>query len=158
VLHGLGGRARVLLEAGALLHDVGVAVSNDGHHKHSQYLIEASELVGLTDEERKLVALLARYHRKAPPNREQPEFAVLRRRERTLLERLAAILRIADALDRQHANVVTGVSVEIRENAVDLLPIVGDPRTRLTLEAKAIEEKGALFVQLFGKPLRLVLP
>jgi exopolyphosphatase / guanosine-5'-triphosphate,3'-diphosphate pyrophosphatase len=158
-LHGLGGRARVLLEAGALLHDVGVAVNNDGHHKHSQYLIESSELVGLTDEERHLVALLARFHRKAPPSREHAEFQALRRRERTLVERLVAILRLADALDRQHAGVVRGVSVKIREDAVELEPMLaGDPKSRLTLEAQAVEEKGAMFWQLFSRQPRLVPP
>ncbi|MBL8751912.1 MAG: Ppx/GppA family phosphatase [Planctomycetes bacterium] len=158
-LHGLGGRARVLLEAAALLHDVGVAVNNDGHHKHSQYLIQASELVGLTDEERSLVAMLARYHRKSPPLKEHVEFMALRRRERSLVERLAAILRLADALDRQHAGVVAAVSVKIREETVDLRPILAsDARTRLTLEAKAVEEKGALFAQLFGRRPVLLPP
>lgn len=158
-LHGLGGRARVLLEAAALLHDVGVAVNNDGHHKHSQYLIQSSDLVGLADEERQLVALLARYHRKAPPQREHEEFMQLRRRERTLVERLSALLRLADALDRQHASVVRGVSVKIREDSVELRPILAtlDP-TRLTLEAKAVEEKGALFAQLFGRAPKLLPP
>ncbi len=158
-LHGLGGRARVLLEAAALLHDVGVAINNDGHHKHSQYLIQASELVGLTDEERSIVAMLARYHRKSPPLREHEEFMALRRRDRTLVERLAAYLRLADALDRQHSGVVRGVSVKIREETVELRPILaGDPRTRLTLEAKAVEEKGALFAQLFGRRPVLLPP
>jgi exopolyphosphatase/guanosine-5'-triphosphate,3'-diphosphate pyrophosphatase len=158
-LHGLAGRARVLLEAGALLHDVGVAVNNDSHHKHSQYLIESSDLVGLSDEERHLVALLARYHRKAPPSRDHEEFEALRRRDRTLLERLVAILRLADSLDRQHAGVISSVSVKISEGIVEIRPILsGDPRTRLTLEAKAVEEKGALFAQLFGRTPHLARP
>jgi exopolyphosphatase/guanosine-5'-triphosphate,3'-diphosphate pyrophosphatase len=158
-LHGLGGRARVLLEAAALLHDVGVAVNNDGHHKHSQYLIHSSELVGLADEERLLVAMIARYHRKAPPGRDHEEFMTLRRRDRTLVERLAALLRLADALDRQHAGVVRGVSVKIREDRVELRPMLAaNEPTRLTLEAKAVEEKGAMFAQLFGRPPRLVPP
>lgn len=158
-LHGLGGRARVLLEAAALLHDVGVAVNNDGHHKHSQYLIEATELVGLSEEERHLVALLARYHRKAPPAREHEEFAALRRRERTMLERLAALLRLADALDRQHGGVVRGVTVRIREESVDLQPLLaGSAESRLSLEAQAVEEKGTLFHSLFGKRPRLTDP
>jgi exopolyphosphatase / guanosine-5'-triphosphate,3'-diphosphate pyrophosphatase len=158
-LHGLGGRARILLEAAALLHDVGVAVNNDGHHKHSQYLIEASELVGLTEEERHFVALLARYHRKGPPSRDHEEFEALRRRDRSMLERLAALLRLADALDRQHAAVVRGVIVKIREEDVELRPILaGEAMTRLTLEAKAVEEKGALFAALFGKRPHLVAP
>ncbi len=158
-LHGLDGRARVFLEAAALLHDVGVAVNNDGHHKHSQYLIESSELVGLTDEERQIVALLARYHRKAPPNREHEEFGRLRRKERTIVERLAAILRLADALDRQHASVVRGVHVAVRGTRLELTPTLdGDPKTRLTLEARAIQEKGLLFAQLLGREPQLVLP
>ncbi|HLQ38441.1 MAG TPA: HD domain-containing protein, partial [Planctomycetota bacterium] len=158
-LHGLGERARVLLEAAALLHDLGVAVNNDGHHKHSQYLIQASDLVGLSDEERQIVALLARYHRKSSPSREHEEFAALRRRERSLVERLTAILRLADALDRQHAGLVRSVVVKIREDQVELQPILAAGQlSRLTLERKAVEEKGLLFAQLFGKPLRLFTP
>jgi exopolyphosphatase/guanosine-5'-triphosphate,3'-diphosphate pyrophosphatase len=158
-LHGLGGRARVLLEAAALLHDVGVAVNNDGHHKHSQYLIASSDLVGLSDEERRIVAMLARYHRKAPPQREHEDFMQLRRKDRTLVERLTAILRLADALDRQHAAVVRGVSVKIREDRVELRPILaGGDRTRLTLEARAVEEKGAWFTELFGRRPELLAP
>ncbi|HZJ70963.1 MAG TPA: phosphatase, partial [Planctomycetota bacterium] len=141
------------------LHDVGVAVNNDGHHKHSQYLIESSELVGLSDEERQIVAMLARYHRKAPPQREHEDFMQLRRRDRTLVERLTAILRLADALDRQHAGVVRGVSVTIREQQVELRPMLAsDERTRLTLEAKAVDEKGSLFAQLFGRTPALLPP
>lgn len=158
-LHGLGGRARVLLEAASLLHDVGVAVNNDGHHKHSQYLIQSSDLVGLTDEERQIVGMLARYHRKSPPQREHEDYMRLRRKDRTLVERLTAILRLADALDRQHATVVRGVGVEIREDRVDLRPILAsDEQTRLTLEGKAVEEKGVLFGQLFGRRPCLVPP
>jgi exopolyphosphatase/guanosine-5'-triphosphate,3'-diphosphate pyrophosphatase len=158
-LHGLGKRARVLLEAAALLHDVGVTVNNDGHHKHSQYLIEASDLVGLSEEERHLVALLARYHRKSPPNREHEEFAALRRRERSLVERLAALLRLADALDRQHASLVRTLAVKIGEDRVEVRPILTEgQQSRLTLEKKAVEEKGALFAQVFGKPVLLLAP
>jgi len=158
-LHGLGGRARVLLEASALLHDVGVSVNNDGHHKHSQYLIAASELVGLSDEERHIVGMLARYHRKAPPQRDHEDFMQLRRKDRTLVERLTALLRLADALDRQHAAVVRGVSVQVREGSMELRPILaGGDRTRLTLEARAVEEKGEWFAQLFGRRPQLVAP
>lgn len=156
-LHGLDRRARVLLEAAALLHDIGVAINNDGHHKHSQYLIEASEIVGLADDERELVALVARYHRKAAPSREHEEFMQLRRRERSLVERLASLLRLADALDRQHAGVVQAVSLTIGRDTVEIRPILAaDQKTQLTLERKAVEDKGALFGLLFGH--RVLLP
>lgn len=158
-LHGLDPGARVLLEAAALLHDVGVAVNNDGHHKHSQYLIQSSELVGLTDEEKHIVALVARYHRKAPPTREHEEFGGLRRKERSLVERLAALLRLADALDRQHAGVITGVQTSLRTTALELRPTLnGAPQTSLTLETRAVAEKGVLFAQLFGRRPILLTP
>jgi len=158
-LHGLGGRARVLLEAAALLHDLGVAVNNDGHHKHSQYLIESTDIVGLGNYERHLVAMLARYHRKAAPSRDHEDFLALRRRDRGMIERLAALLRLADALDRQHSGVVRGVEVTIGEDTLELRPQVApDQNTRLTLEAKAVTAKGALFAQLFGIKPTLVLP
>ncbi len=154
-LHGLGDRARVLLEAAALLHDIGVAVNNDGHHKHSQYLIESTEIVGLGGYERHLVAMLARYHRKAAPAREHDAFMALRRRDRAMIERLAALLRLADALDRQHADVIRDVEVQVEGDDLVLRPSVADEHsTRLTLEATAVAAKGALFEQLFGhKPV-----
>ena len=158
-LHGLGERARVLLEAAALLHDVGVAVNNDGHHKHSQYLIESTELVGLGSYERHLVAMLARYHRKAMPSREHSDYMALRRRERAMVERLAALLRLADALDRQHASVVVGVEARLRGKTLALHAILApDSDTGLTLEAKAVAAKGALFEQLFGYRPKVMQP
>ncbi|MGC6487771.1 MAG: HD domain-containing protein [Planctomycetota bacterium] len=158
-LHGLGSRARVLLEAAALLHDIGVAVNNDGHHKHSQYLIEASEIVGLGSYERHLVALLARYHRKALPSRDHDAFTALRRRDRAMIERLASLLRLADALDRQHAGVIRSVEASWDDEHLQLKPTLArGQRTRLALEAKAIAGKGALFAQLFGVQPTLTPP
>lgn len=158
-LHNLNEHARVLLEAAALLHDVGVSLNNDGHHKHSQYLIEATDLVGLGSYERHLVALLARYHRKANPSQEHPDFAALCRRDRSMIEKLASLLRLADALDRQHAAVIESVTATIREQSLDLqAKLAPGQSTRLTLEAKAVAAKGALFEQVFGCKPRLLAP
>lgn len=155
-LHGLDAHARVLLEAAALLHDIGVTVNNDGHHKHSQYLIESSDLVGLSDDERRLVGMLARYHRRSPPGREHEDFARLRRRDRSLIERLAAILRLADALDRQHAGLVRAVEVLFEGGKVQLVPTLArGQKSQLTLERQAVAEKGDLFTQVFGKDVAL---
>lgn len=158
-LHGLDQRARVLLEASALLHDIGVVVNNSGHHKHSHYLIRGSEIVGLTEEERDLVALVARYHRRAPPGREQTDYAALKRKDRLLVERLAALLRISDALDRQHSGLLRSVEVVVCSDHVELrtslLPGQSSP---LILEQRALEDKGGLFADLFGRPIRLVTP
>ncbi|MEC8652160.1 MAG: HD domain-containing protein, partial [Planctomycetota bacterium] len=158
-LHGLGDRARVLLEAAALLHDIGAAINIDGHHKHSQYLIESTEIVGLGSYERHLVAIVARYHRKAAPSRDHDDFMALRRRDRSMIERLAALLRLADALDRQHAGVIRSVEVSIQDQQLSLLPtLTPDDSTRLTLEATAVTHKGALFNNLFGLTPVLLAP
>lgn len=158
-LHGLDQRARVLLEAAALLHDIGVVVQNSGHHKHSHYLIRNSEIVGLTEEERELVALVARHHRRAPPGRDLADIAALKRRERSLVERLAALLRVADALDRQHSALVQSVTTTIADDRVELRPTLAPGQSSpLLLEQRGLEEKGDLFAELFGRRVRLIAP
>ena len=154
-LHQLDGHARVLLQAAALLHDIGVVVNNDGHHKHSQYLIESTALVGLGRSERHIVALVARYHRKALPTLEHSDFSRLRRRDREMVERLASLLRLADALDRQHASVVAGVGAAVRGDKLELSPLLRSGKsTGLTLEIAAIKRKGVLFERVLGlKPV-----
>jgi exopolyphosphatase / guanosine-5'-triphosphate,3'-diphosphate pyrophosphatase len=158
-LHNLSEHARVLLDAAALLHDIGVTVNNDGHHKHSQYLIESTDLVGLGSYERHLVAMLARYHRKANPNREHADFAALCRRDRSMIEQLTSLLRLADAIDRQHAAVVESITATIREQSLELHATLAEGQsTRLTLEAKAVAAKGALFEKVFGYKPTLIAP
>src|SRR4029079_16655008 len=76
--HQLGSGARALLEAAALLANVGLVISHAKHHKHSYYLIRNSDrLVGFTDQEIEVVALIARYHRKSAPKASHPEWAAL---------------------------------------------------------------------------------
>jgi exopolyphosphatase/guanosine-5'-triphosphate,3'-diphosphate pyrophosphatase len=103
-LHGLGARERLLLEITAMLHDIGWSRTTDGgHHKHSRDMILEAELPGLTEDERTLCALIARYHNKAEPDVSQHKgFAALKKRERALVSWLAAILRVADGLDCTH--------------------------------------------------------
>jgi exopolyphosphatase/guanosine-5'-triphosphate,3'-diphosphate pyrophosphatase len=102
-----------LLEAAALLHDVGVLVSYKGHHRHSHHLIAHADALPLDPDQRRLVAVISRYHRKAPPNKKHPEFAGLKPEERTLVRRLTAILRVADGLDRGHVAAVEAVRVRM---------------------------------------------
>jgi exopolyphosphatase/guanosine-5'-triphosphate,3'-diphosphate pyrophosphatase len=101
-LHGLPASARSLLEAAALLHDVGHAVSPQRHHKHSFYLVQNADIAGFSDQERHLVALVARYHRRTPPDRGRPDLEELGAAELRLVRRLVALLRVADAMDRSH--------------------------------------------------------
>lgn len=155
-LHDLGAEERVLLEAAAVLHDVGAFVSASGHHKHSYYLIRASDLVGLAADERELVGLVSRYHRRSHPKRVHPGFAELSRDDRDVVTKLAALLRLADALDREHQAKVARVEVKLGKRALALTLVPEDKRHKeLALERWALRRKGALFTESFGLPLEV---
>ena len=128
--HGLGERERLLLRAAAVLHDIGDYVRYDGHHKHSYYLIQHSDIMGLTPDERAIVANVARYHRKSPPDAAHPNFRDLDKDARAKVRSLAAILRIADALDREHLGKVKSVQAEVETS-----------RRRLTLHITGEEDR-----------------
>jgi len=114
-LHGLADHDRFILEAGSLLHDIGWSVAQDGpgHHRQSARLIRQHGWKQLGAETVELIAQVARYHRKSPPDLEHEEFAALSPAERHRVQQLAALLRIADGLDRGHQRHVTGVSAEV---------------------------------------------
>ncbi|BDP43617.1 exopolyphosphatase (plasmid) [Deinococcus aetherius] len=95
--------AHSLLTAAAGLHEVGQIVAQSAHHKHAAYLIRHAGLRGFTPRETELVAQLARYHRRSAPKASHPEYAALPPADRSLVSRLAAVLRVADGLDRSHA-------------------------------------------------------
>ena len=98
-LHHLGREERSLLEAAAQLHDTGFLVSHSQHHKHSYYLIRNSELLGFTEDEKELIANIARYHRKSFPEMKHQQFAALSKKDQRTVRILAAILRVADGLE-----------------------------------------------------------
>lgn len=157
-LHELGGEERILLEAAALLHDIGAFVSNARHHKHSYYLIASSDLVGLAPAERALVAHIARYHRGRNPDRDgHAEYGRLGRKRRARVLRLAAILRLADALDREHQGKVEDVKVRLGRSRIDLeLQLTPHSQGQsLALESWAVEQKGGLFTAVFGLEVRV---
>jgi len=150
--HGLAARHRLLLRAAGLLHEVGGFVSNRSHHKHSYYLIANAEIFGLTRDEHILVAHVARYHRRAVPQPSHLEYVALPRDRRILVNKLAALLRVADALDRAHGQQVRDFQGERRgDEFVITVPGVTD----LTLERQAIGQKGDLFEDVFGLRIRL---
>jgi exopolyphosphatase/guanosine-5'-triphosphate,3'-diphosphate pyrophosphatase len=150
--HGLGPRHEVLLRTAAILHDIGAFVSNSSHHKHSMYLILNSELFGLARQDNTIVALLARYHRRSVPRMTHAEYAALDRDSRLVVAKLAAILRVADALDRSHLQQIRNVAFTREERRfIVTAPDIED----VTLERLALKEKATLFEAIFG--LQVVL-
>ena len=105
-IHGLTDHEREWLEYAALLHDVGVHISYERHHRHSYYLVKNGDLRGFEPEEIETIALVARYHRQATPKRRHEGFSDLSRARRQVVSVLAAILRLAEGLDRSHAQTV----------------------------------------------------
>ncbi|MCG6963412.1 MAG: Ppx/GppA family phosphatase [Acidobacteria bacterium] len=145
-VHGMGEEERRILAAAALLHDIGAYISYKKHHKHSQYLIAHSELPGLPPHGIDLVANVARYHRKGEPADHHQEFTVLNAEDQERVTKLAAILRLADALDREHSEHVTEVRAEVDRDTLHLwLQGEGD----LLLEKWALERKSQLFRKAF---------
>lgn len=114
-LHKLVELDRELLEYASLLHDIGYHISFSRHHRHAYYLIKNAGMNGFTDEEIDILALVTRYHRRGLPKKSQPEFGTLPKITRRRIEWLAAILRIADALDRSHFSVVEAVEVKVKK-------------------------------------------
>jgi exopolyphosphatase/guanosine-5'-triphosphate,3'-diphosphate pyrophosphatase len=150
-IHGLTDREREWLEYAALLHDIGVHISYERHHKHSEYLITNGALRGFEPDEVVVIALTARYHRRAEPARRHAEFGALPRRSRRVVRRLAAILRLAESLDRSHSQAVA--SIEFHDRGDDgLLRIRA--RDEAELELWAAQRHAGPFERLIGKPLR----
>jgi exopolyphosphatase/guanosine-5'-triphosphate,3'-diphosphate pyrophosphatase len=119
-LHGLPFSALRLLEAAAVLHDIGNAVSFHKHHKHTFYLVANADVPGFSDRERELVAFVARYHRRSTPDRTRVDLAGLSAGEFATVRKLAAILRVANALDASHQQPVRAVRAEAGRGAVVL--------------------------------------
>lgn len=146
-LHGLADGDRRILLVAAVLHDVGQFISYRKHHKHGLYLIYNSEVPGVSRDERVLAALVARYHRRAEPKDSHYLYEDLDQGDRRRVARMAAILRVADALDREHLQRVPSVTARV-EGGKLLLEMRG--RGDLLLEYWALRKKGRMFDSVFG--------
>lgn len=109
--HGLGAQERELLEYAALLHDIGGQISYEGHHKHSQYLIQHGDLRGFEPMEITVMSLVARYHRQSTPKKSHDDFGRLPGAQRRVVRLLGAILRLAEGLDRSHTQAIAALEV-----------------------------------------------
>lgn len=145
--HRLDGRYEIVLYLAALLHEIGLFVSHRSYHKHSMYLIRNSELFGLGKRELLLVSLVARYHRRASPLPQHEGYSTLDRERRVAVAKMAAMLRVAIALDESRSQRIT----EIRYSREDGRLVVGVPNVDdLSLEQLALRTNGALFDETFG--------
>lgn len=149
-LHKLPDTARSFLEAAALLHDIGNSISYAQHHKHTYYILAGSDVPGLADREKEIVARIARYHRRSPPETNHAGMNGLSTSEKRLVRRLATLLRVADSLDRSHHELVQELSAKVRANTVSLHLKTKAPAD---LELWDVAHEARLFRQVFGRRL-----
>jgi len=144
-----------LLQAAGFLHDIGHFVSDSSHHKHSQYLVANSDMPGFTDDERRLISLLCRYHRKSMPSPRHPVFENLAPDDRRAILLLVPLLRIADSLDRSHEQRVESIAVLPRDGSV---AVNLRSSTSVDLETWAAERVADQFRQVYNVPISFVRP
>lgn len=148
--HKLQRHHRTLLSAAALLHDVGFHISHDSHHKHTFYLIKNSELTGFSETEKLIIANIARYHRGNIPRDKHLDFMMLNEKDRDLVWKLGAILRLAEALDRSYENKVKDLRLTGGKQNLVLEIISNDS---LESELHSFEKKKDMFEQAFNRKI-----
>lgn len=152
VEHQLDPRHEVLLYVAALLHEVGLYVNLHSNHKHAYYLIRSSELFGLSQQQLRLVALVARYHRRASPQTTHEGYDALGRKDRVAVTKMAALLRLAIALDDTRSGRIGEVRCRVEEKQMVIVaPGVDD----VSLEQLAMRTSSQLFRDIFGVPVLL---
>jgi len=151
-LHALSVEDRRILRAAAMLHDIGVLVNHKRHQRHSQYLIANSELPAFTPHQIAMVATVARYHRKGEPGPGHTEYMGFEAEDRARIDRLAALLRVAAALDKEHRRRVTGVRARASASTVTI-HLHGEGEH--LLERWALERNKAMFERVFGRTIRV---
>lgn len=151
-IHQLSSRHHLLLSVAAILHDIGRFVGTSSLHKHSMYLISHSELFGLSRADLQTVALTARYHRRASPKPSHSQYMNLPRDERIAVAKMAALLRLAIALDVTRSQTIS--EIECVKERGRLIINVKDEQD-LSSEQIAIGNSRALFEEVFGLSIQL---
>jgi putative phosphoesterase len=151
--HRLGKRERCWLECAALLHDVGLSKGTAKHHKTAMQLILNDTELPFPSRYRRIIASIARYHRKALPKPSHYNLQPLDKETVHNISVLSGILRIADALDYSHENSVVDLAVDIGAQKITIKCVA---QADLTLEEQAFDKKKNLFEQVFGKKTVLV--
>jgi exopolyphosphatase/guanosine-5'-triphosphate,3'-diphosphate pyrophosphatase len=151
-IHQLTATEREWLQYGALLHDIGCYIGYAKHQRHSYYLITHGDLTGFSADEIEVLASLARYHKGGGPKASHENWRRLNPYLQAVVEKLAAILRIADGLDRSHRQIVTGVSCRIRSRRIELEVAA---RADCEPELDAARKKADLFEMVFDRGVAL---
>ena len=149
-LHNLPLRFRLILEVAALLHEIGYFVNAKSRHKHSAYLISNSEFFGIGTNDLALITQVARYHRGRSPQPRHDNYAKLDRFGRVAVSKLAAILRIAKALDSNYQQRIKKIVCVDKPANVELTtPDVEE----ISMEQLEVRQVGQLFADIFGKEI-----
>jgi len=151
-LHGMSGRFRGLLQVAAILHQIGAFIGTKGSHKHSMYLIDNSEFFGVGSEDKRIVAQVARYHRRAMPSSRHIGYSSLSRDLRVSVSKMASMLRLAIALDASNTQKINSLKCKILPHEIQ---IVTEELSDLTLERLELRQSSGLFENIFGKPVIL---
>lgn len=146
-LHELDTESRALLEVAALLHDIGLFINASDHHKHTFYILQASSVIGLTPVQMEIVANVARYHRKSEPKLQHKNYEHLSPKHRSTVSTLAGILRVANALDREHTGNVRALDVTFKKPKF-LMRLKGEGD--MMLAKWALAKRCDLFEEVFG--------
>jgi exopolyphosphatase/guanosine-5'-triphosphate,3'-diphosphate pyrophosphatase len=152
-LHPFGDRERELLEYATFMHDIGSFISYTNHHAHSYYIIKNSELLGFDQKEISFMANLARFHRKKPPRKKDPEVLELDSHERNTLWILTTFIRLGESLDRSHTALVQHVRFSRGDKNAVILEVIA--RGDCQLEIWGVEAEKKAFEKIFGKELIL---
>ena len=150
---GLDRHARLLLQIASILHDIGSFIRSSDHHIHSQYILGHSDIFGLNRDDMNILSNVVRYHRSEVPIPTHLGYISLPRSDRTMVLKLASLLRIADALDRGHSQHIRDFDIELTR---DTLILRAKGTHDVTLERLALDEKADLFEEVFGYKLIMV--
>lgn len=150
--HRLDTRHAMILEVAALLHDCGMFIGISGHHKHAMYIILHSDIFGLGRQDLELAAQVARYHRRAVPSPTHELYMALPREQRIVVSKLAAILRVANAMDRDRAKSPIAFAFTLRDRE---LLITEKTSIDLTAARLHVRERANLFEQVYGRQVDL---
>ncbi|MFA5088315.1 MAG: HD domain-containing protein [Candidatus Omnitrophota bacterium] len=150
---GLEQKDLIYLSLAAYLHDIGMFINNRAHHKHAEYIISSLNLFRLTDDEIKIIACIARYHRKSAPLPTHVLYNSLSAQQQILVQKLSAILRIANALDRSHTQKIKGV--ELKFNKAQDITVVVSTDKNLSLEKAYFMDKKKMFEEITGNKINL---